>query len=70
METGIGYEFPEVSGAMPAFFERLVGKFLQRLFDLAALATLIFVQGHFYDLQKNVRACFGAQRRPPTAKNC
>jgi hypothetical protein len=52
MKTAVGNQLVEASGTVSALFKGLVGKFLQRLLDLATLGTFIFVKGHSLNLQQ------------------
>jgi len=53
MKAAVGNQLAKASRTGSALFKRLVGKFLQRLLDLAALGALIFIKGHYLNLQQN-----------------
>jgi len=48
----LGNKLVELSGTVLALFQRLIGKFLKRLFDISAGCAFVFINGQLGNLQK------------------
>jgi hypothetical protein len=46
MECALRDEFMQFAGTVPAFFQRLIRKFLENLFNFSAFGTFVLINRH------------------------